>query len=125
MHVASHLDNYYVRRSCISFSLIIQNPCPDASTYFPPLPYSEATLDHALLPLPPYSTAKYPQIRPDPTVSYYYIRMYTCMYLRTMYSGLLYNSFLNFTFFFHEEIFLYVQILCHKLHPLCVFHAFT
>ena len=39
------------------------------TSYLPPLPHSEATLDHSLLPLPPYSTAKHPIVKPDPIVS--------------------------------------------------------
>ena len=51
------------------FSMATQNPSGGVTSYASLLPHSEATLDHVLLPLPPYSTAKYPRVRPDPSVS--------------------------------------------------------
>ena len=45
-----------------------QNPAPGVVQYSPTMPHSEVTLDHALLPLPPYPAAKHPQVQLDPQV---------------------------------------------------------
>ncbi len=47
----------------------MQNLTPGVTSYVTLLPNSEATLDHTLLPLPIYPSARYPQVRLDPIVS--------------------------------------------------------
>ena len=40
------------------------------------LPHSEVTLEHSLLPLPPYPSAKHPQVKLDPQVCFTCVCLY-------------------------------------------------